>query len=70
MGAVSLYPHKAGAASAVYGSVHSVASATVGAIAGAIYSGRMLEPILIMFICSFGALIGVAVTHHHRTKLV
>lgn len=70
MGAVSLYPHKAGAASAVYGSVHSVASATVGAIAGATYSGRMLEPILIMFICSFGALIGIAVTHHHRTKLV
>lgn len=70
MGAVSLYPHKAGAASAVYGSVHSVASATVGAIAGATYSGRMLEPISIMFICSLGALIGIAMTHRHRTRLV
>ena len=70
MGAVSLYPHKAGAASAVYGSVHSVASAIVGVIAGATYSGRMFEPILIMLICSFGALIGIAVTRHHRTRLV
>ena len=70
MGAVSLYPHKAGAASAVYGSVHSVASATVGAIAGATYSGRMLEPISIMFICSLGAVIGIAITRHHRTRLV
>jgi DHA1 family bicyclomycin/chloramphenicol resistance-like MFS transporter len=70
MGAVSLYPHKAGAASAVYGSVHSVASAIVGAIAGATYSGRMLEPISIMFICSLGALIGIAITRHHRTRLI
>jgi len=70
MGAVSLYPHKAGAASAVYGSVHSVASAIVGVIAGATYSGRMFEPILIMLVCSFGALIGIAVTRHHRTRLV
>ena len=70
MGAVSLYPHKAGAASAVYGSVHSVASAVVGAIAGATYSGRMLEPISIMFICSLGALIGVAITRLYRTKLI
>lgn len=70
MGAISLYPHKAGSASAVYGSVHSVASATVGAIAGATYSGRMLEPIIIMFVCSLGALIGIAVTRHYRTKLI
>lgn len=68
MGAVSLYPHKAGAASAVYGSVHSVASATVGALAGATYAGRMLEPILIMFICSLGALIGIAILHKHARK--
>ena len=70
MGAVSLYPHKAGAASAVYGSIHSVASASVGAIAGATYSGRMLEPLILMFICSPGALIGIAITRHHRTKLI
>lgn len=70
MGAVSLYPHKAGSASAVYGSVHSVASATVGAIAGATYSGRMLEPIVIMFVCSLGALIGIGVTRHYRTKII
>ena len=69
MGAVSLYPRKAGAASAVYGSIHSVASATVGAIAGATYSGRMLEPILIMFMCSMGALIGIAITRQYRAKV-
>ena len=70
MGAVSLYPHKAGAASAVYGSVHSVASATVGAVAGATYAGRMLEPIMIMFVCSLGALIGITIIRRHRTRLV
>ena len=70
MGAVSLYPHKAGAASAVYGSVHSVASATVGAVAGATYAGRMLEPIMIMFVCSLGALIGITIIRRHRAALV
>ena len=69
MGAVSLYPHKAGAASAVYGSIHSVASATVGAIAGATYSGRMLEPIIIMVICSLGALIGITIIRRQRSRL-
>ena len=70
MGAVSLYPHKAGAASAVYGSIHSVASAAVGALAGATYSGRMLEPIAIMFCCSLGALIGIFVLRHYEQKPV
>ena len=70
MGAVSLYPHKAGAASAVYGSIHSVASAAVGALAGATYSGRMLEPIAIMFCCSLGALIGIFVLGRYEQKPV
>ena len=70
MGAVSLYPHKAGAASAVYGSIHSVASAAVGALAGATYSGRMLEPIVIMFCCSLGALIGIFVLRRYEQKRV
>jgi DHA1 family bicyclomycin/chloramphenicol resistance-like MFS transporter len=70
MGAVSLYPHKAGAASAVYGSIHSVASAAVGALAGATYSGRMLEPIAIMFCCSLGALIGIFVLRRYEQKPV
>ena len=58
MGAVSLFAEKAGAASAVYGSVHSLSSALIGAIAGLTYSGRMLEPIVLMFLCATGSLMG------------
>jgi DHA1 family bicyclomycin/chloramphenicol resistance-like MFS transporter len=70
MGAVSLYPHKAGAASAVYGCVHSLSSATVGAIAGLLYAGRLLEPVALMLLCSVGALLGSALIYrfrHHTT---
>ena len=66
MGAVSLYPHKAGAASAVYGCVHSLSSATVGAIAGLLYAGRLLEPVALMLLCSVGALLGSALIHRFR----
>ena len=66
MGAVSLYPHKAGAASAVYGCIHSLSSATVGAIAGLMYAGRLLEPVALMLLCSLGALVGSALIHLNR----
>ena len=66
MGAVSLYPHKAGAASAVYGCVHSLSSATVGAVAGLLYAGRLLEPVALMLLCSVGALLGSALIHRFR----
>ena len=52
MGAVSLFAHKAGAASAVYGSIHAFSSATMGAIAGILYNGRLVEPIALMAVCS------------------
>ncbi|NCG05854.1 MAG: Bcr/CflA family efflux MFS transporter [Gammaproteobacteria bacterium] len=66
MGAVSLYPHKAGAASAVYGCIHSLSSATMGAIAGLLYAGRLLEPVSLMLLCSVGALFGSALIHRSR----
>jgi DHA1 family bicyclomycin/chloramphenicol resistance-like MFS transporter len=67
MGAISLYPHKAGAASAVYGCVHSLSSATMGAIAGFLYAGRLLEPVSLMLLCSVGALMGSALIHRSRS---
>lgn len=67
MGAISLYPHKAGAASAVYGCVHSLSSATMGAIAGLLYAGRLLEPVSLMLLCSVGALMGSALIHRSRS---
>lgn len=66
MGAVSLYPHKAGAASAIYGCVHSLSSAVVGAIAGILYAGRLLEPVSLMLLCSFGALLGSTLIHRFK----
>lgn len=60
MGAVSLFAHKAGAASAVYGSIHALSSASVGALAGVLYAGRLVEPVALMAFCSllgfFGAI--------------
>ena len=66
MGAVSLYPDRAGAASAVYGCVHSLSAASVGAIAGLTYDGRLLEPLSLMFLCSCGAFAGSAVIGKYR----
>ena len=60
MGAVSLFAHKAGAASAVYGSIHALSSACMGAIAGAIYQGAMFEPIALMTLCSTLGFAGAA----------
>ena len=69
MGAVSLFPNKAGATSAVFGFIHSLSSATVGAIAGLFYAGRLLEPVAMMLFCSVGALVGSALiyrSHSHN----
>lgn len=60
MGAVSLFAHKAGAASAVYGSIHALSSACMGAIAGAVYRGAMFEPIALMTLCSTLGFAGAA----------
>ena len=68
MGAVSLYPHKAGAASAVYGCIHSLSSASVGAIAGLMYAGRLLEPVALILLCSAGGLVGSTLIHRFRHR--
>ena len=48
------------------GCVHSLSSATVGAIAGLLYAGRLLEPVALMLLCSVGALLGSALIHRFR----
>ena len=58
MGAISLFKERAGAASAVYGFTHALLAAGVGAIAGALYRGRLIEPALIILICAIIAIGG------------
>ena len=58
MGAISLFKERAGAASAVYGFTHALLAAGVGAIAGALYHGRLIEPALIILICAIIAIGG------------
>ena len=52
MGAISLFKERAGAASAVYGFTHALLAAGIGAMAGALYRGRLIEPAMIMLICA------------------
>ena len=59
MGAISLFPHRAGSASAVYGFTHALLAAVVGAVAGAAYRGRLLEPALAMLVCAVLAITGL-----------
>ena len=59
MGAISLFRGQAGAASAVYGFTHALLASLVGAIAGALYAGRLLEPALMVLACSLLAISGL-----------
>ena len=59
MGAISLFRHQAGAASAVYGFTHALLASLVGAVAGGLYAGRLIEPALIVLACSFLAISGL-----------
>ena len=59
MGAISLFQSQAGAASAVYGFTHALLASLVGAIAGGLYAGRLLEPALIVLACSLIAIGGL-----------
>ena len=59
MGAISLFQSQAGAASAVYGFTHALLASLVGAIAGGLYTGRLLEPALIVLSCSLIAIGGL-----------
>ena len=52
MGAISLFKERAGAASAVYGFTHALLAAAIGAVAGALYRGRLIEPAMIILICA------------------
>ena len=63
MGAISLYAHRAGSASAVYGFTHALLASAVGAVAGLLYEGRLLEPALIMLGCAMLAFSGLWLVH-------
>jgi len=58
MGAISLYRERAGAASAVYGFTHALLAAAIGAFAGSLYQGRLIEPAMIILICAIIAVAG------------
>ena len=68
MGAISLFRHQAGAASAVYGFTHALLAATVGAGAGWIYRGQLIEPALVMLACSGCALIGLLLIRDREVR--
>lgn len=59
MGAVSLFPHTAGAASAVFGFVHATIAAATGFIAGRFYDGTLVPTATIMLMCAFVGLLGI-----------
>ena len=63
MGAISLYAHRAGSASAVYGFAHALLASVVGAVAGLLYQGRLLEPAVIMLGCAMLAFSGLRLIH-------
>ena len=63
MGAISLYANRAGSASAVYGFTHALLASAVGAVAGLLYEGRLLEPALIMLGCAMLAFSGLWLVH-------
>lgn len=69
MGAVSLYPQTAGAASAAYGFIHAISAAAVGVLAGRYYDGTLLPTVVIMLGCCGVACVGLwAATNWHDHK--
>ncbi len=59
MGAVSLFPKIAGAASAVFGFVHAVIAAAAGFIAGQLYDGTLVPTTSIMLTAGTLGLLGI-----------
>ena len=59
MGAISQFANTAGSASAVYGFTHALLASAIGAMAGILYQGRLLEPALIMLGCAMLAFSGL-----------
>lgn len=68
MGAISLFRQQAGAASAVYGFTHALLASFVGALAGWLYRGQLLEPALIMLACSICATSGLWFIYKSRAS--
>ena len=67
MGAISLFRERAGAASAVYGFTHALLASAIGALAGELYRGSLMEPALIILACSVLAISGLALTRSSQT---
>jgi DHA1 family bicyclomycin/chloramphenicol resistance-like MFS transporter len=67
MGAISLFKNQAGAASAVYGCTHALLASFIGAVAGGLYAGRLLEPALIVLGCSMLAIGGLILIGTSKT---
>ena len=63
MGAISQFANTAGSASAVYGFTHALLASAIGAMAGILYQGRLLEPALIMLGCAMLAFAGLSLVH-------
>lgn len=59
MGAVSLFPKVAGAASAIFGFVHAVIAAATGFLAGQLYDGTLVPTTSIIFASSAVGLLGI-----------
>jgi DHA1 family bicyclomycin/chloramphenicol resistance-like MFS transporter len=68
MGAVSVFPKSAGAASAVYGFLHSVIAALVGFLAGIYYDGSLIPTANIMLVCGAIALLGLPLTTERHSR--
>ena len=66
MGAISLFPQSAGAASAVFGFIHATVAAIAGFIAGQLYDGTLVPTATIMLICAAIGLLGVPLARGSR----
>ena len=62
MGAVSLFPNKAGASSAVFGFTHSVVAAGAGLAAGQLYDGTLMPTVSVMLISASIGFLGLPMT--------
>jgi len=64
MGAVSLFPKTAGAASAVFGFVHATIAAASGFLTGQLYDGTLVPTASVMLACSVIGLLGIPLTRN------
>lgn len=69
MGAISLFPKAAGAASAVFGFLHATTAALVGLLAGQLYDGTLMPTASIMLACSTIGLLGIPLARERDDPL-